>query len=482
MNCRRQSPAWKPLALVLLALLSWVAAAASPAELAAQIEHLRQQHGVAATALVLVNREQLLLNQAFGVSDWQSGKPVNSETRFRVGSVTKAFTGLALLRAQRAGLLRLDAPLATLVGQRSYHNPWEATRPLTLAMLMEHTAGWPDMGKAEFDSADPKPLTLPEALAVAPASRTSLWPPGMYSEYSNSGPGLAAYVLQQRAKLPFEDTMAREVFAPLGMASASLLADPETLAHLAQGYDADGRTPIPYWHVLYRAAAGLNVNPRDMAPFLRMLLNKGAVDGGKAFLHPEDIARAEHPATTLAARHGMDFGYGLGIRAAQNKGHTIYGHGGDADGYLAQFRYSRESGRGYFVVITAFNNEAIEAMQEPLDDWLVEGLPQDEAPPAVTLSAAKLRALAGDYQPATSRFGGDRSERLRVRVKDGQLSTAEPGEAPTALFVVDTKSEKFRRPWETVATTIFVHETDGSVILQGALGNWRKPASSASDP
>ncbi|MGQ0701093.1 MAG: serine hydrolase domain-containing protein [Panacagrimonas sp.] len=452
-----------------------IVAAASSAEMAAQrVEQMRQEQGVAAVSVVLVNRDALLLHRTTGIADRKTGRAATADTRFRVGSVTKAFTGLALLRAQTADLLKLDQRVSEILPKSEVQNPWETTHPLRVAHLMEHTAGWFDMSGAEFDSADPKPLSVAEALALRPASRISHWPPGMHHEYSNSGAGLASQVLETVTKKSFEDYAREQVFEPLGMRTASLVADAETLNRLAQGYNRDGRTPIPYWHILYRAAGGLNLNPRDMAPFLRMLLNRGRI-GDKAFLSPADIERFEHPQTTEAARHGLNFGYGLGVRQIQHRGHSLFGHGGDADGYLAHFTYSPQTGRGYFVVVTAFNSAAISAMQLELNDWLIENTPRPATPVEVRLPDSRLQALAGRYRQASTRFpeSGWESRSLEVTVSEGRLFTAGGAGEAQALIAVD--ATRFRRTWEATATTIFVLQSDGGMLLQDPEGNWRRP-------
>ncbi len=453
-------------------LLLAFAAHADVEAVAGRVDQLRRQHGVAAMSIVLVNRDALLLHRNAGMADLQQRRAVNPETVFRVGSITKTFTCLALARAEAEGLLRLDQLILELSANAPFQNRWESHAPLTLAKLLEHSAGWFDMSAAEFNSSDPAPLTLTQALALHPASRRSQWPPGLYSEYSNSGPGLAAWVLEQRSGKSFEDFIRAKVFVPLGMHSASLLRDAVTEARLAQGYDRDGSTPIPYWHVLYRPAAGLNLDPREMAPMLHMLLNRGRI-GDKAFLTPAQVERLEHPRTTLAARAGVDFGYGLGIEQSQHQGHSLFGHSGDADGYLARFEYSKDSGRGYFVVITAYQSETMQAMREILQDWLIEGLPAAIAPPVAALSEASLRRLTGEYLAATARFPSlDRQPHLRVILRGGQLLTRDADGAQLPLLAVD--AHRFRRPWDTIATTAFIAQDDGSLVLQGPMGNWQR--------
>lgn len=462
--------------LCLLAALpiSSVLAMSSEA-IAQQVEALRKEHGIAAAAVVLIEGDAPALVREFGVRDWDSAAPVKPDTRFRVGSITKTFTALALLRAQRQKLLRLDQPVRQIAPNASFDNPWEAMRPLRIEHLLEGTAGWFDMSPAEFDSSDPRPLTLDQALALRPVSRLSHWPPGTMHEYSSSGAGLAAWVLERACHCDFEVFIRQQVFQPLGMRSASLRADPDTLRQLAQGYDSDARKPLPYWHILYRTAGGLNLEPADMAPMLRMLIDRGRVKG-QTFLAPADIERMERPHTTLGAERGLEFGYGLALHRYPHHGHALLGHGGDADGYLSQFAYSTDSRRGYFVVITAFDGAAINQIQAVLDDWLIDPLPKLPPPTLASMSPDQLERLAGTYIVASTRFPepGWESRRMTVLVRAGRLFTQLPDEAVVALLPVD--AQRFRRERESVATSIFVAQPDGSMLLQGPMGNWRRSA------
>ena len=117
------------------------------------------------------------------------------------------------------------------------------------------------------------------------------------------------------------------------MTSSGFFLDDQTAARLATGYAADATTPLPYWHMLMRPFGGINSTPRDMASFVRLLLNDGFADD-RRLVHPQSISRMEVPLTSLAARNGLLYGYGLGNNQKFRKGVLFNGHGGDADGYL----------------------------------------------------------------------------------------------------------------------------------------------------
>jgi len=304
--------------------------------LATQIDQLRQQHGVAAAAVIVVEHDRLVLEHYSGVGSWESGQAFTARDYIRVGSITKAFTGLAMLKAEQLGYLELDQPVKPLLQGVEFDNPFADQHPLRIAHLLEHTSGWYDMSRAEFDHNDPTPVSLLKALAVQPKARISNWPPGWHSSYSNIGPGMAALIVEQRSREPFDKFIRQQVFQPMGMQSAGLRLTAEIKNRLISGYDSDGKSTIPYWHIIYRASGGMNVQTRDMARFLSMLINRGRLDGRQIFSETQ-INRLETPHTTLAARAGLEYGYGLGNYYSLHKGRVLHAHGGDADGYLAHY-------------------------------------------------------------------------------------------------------------------------------------------------
>ena len=441
------------------------------ADLAAAVDRIREQHELAAAVVIVVDAESILLEHYSGIIDWDSPKPVTRDTYFRIGSISKAFTGLALLRAEQLGQLQLDQQVSDFLSEPQYDNRWEETNPLRVAQLQEHTAGWYDMSGQEFNDKNPKPLSVAESLAMRPQSRVMRWPPGWHSEYSNSGPGLVSYVIEQASGAVFDSYIAGQVFKPLGMHSASLLLTPEISGALATGYNTDYQSVIPYWHIVFRASGGVNVLPVDMAKFMQMLLNRGQL-GGRAVFSEAQIERLETPTTTLAATTGLRYGYGLGIYSILHNGHVLLGHGGDADGYLAHFRYSRESGKAYFAVINAFNHAPLRALQNLLNDYLVAGLPDHEKPDVPAIDHAILESYTGSYRPASVRFPGNgwQDKTLQIKLEGDRLLSTENGRRWRRLYPVNKRH--FRRSDEPVATAAFVPVENGRMVLQGRMGNW----------
>ena len=447
-----------------------------------EIETIRTRYCVSGAGLTLVSDKALLWAGGFGVKDIGKREPVTADTLFRIGSVTKTFTALALLMAQEDGELILEDHLAEYVPESLYDNPWAATHPIRIAHLLEHTAGFHDLLNEEWDHNDPTPISLEDALAFRPASRTSQWKPGTHYSYSNSGAGLAAYVLEHVTGERYEEFVERRIFEPLGMRSAGYFLDEDTNERLATGYDRDGKTVIPYWHMIFRPLGGINVSVGDMAPFLKLLINRGRYKD-QQLLRPESISRLETPRTTLAAKAGLTYGYGLGTYTWTRDGALFHGHGGDGDGYLAHYGYNRDVAMGYFLVINLFNHAPLRAMRAAVERFIIRELTLLDPKTPDDLDTQALSRFVGMYELATWRFPGRRpwaDAVYHISMEGGVLYTR--AGLGRKLALLPTPDGFFRRRNEPVATAAFVKDETGQLYLQGDMGNYRKLEARSREP
>jgi CubicO group peptidase (beta-lactamase class C family) len=455
---------------ILMTCLS-VSAMASDAVLKEAIDSIRSAHGISATAYFVVTADEIEQFQMLGTTRHSGSTVLDADHLIRIGSITKTFTALAIaiLAERREGLLH--ETVANIVGPKAFDNPWQPETPVKTAHLLEHTAGLRDLSKREFDFNTPVPLA--KAFAVDPGSRRLAWPAGMHSSYSNSGAGIASAVIEAISGQGYEEFVRKEIFSPLGMNSARFSLDESATARLVSGYDSDGRTPIKYWHTLYRAFGAISVTPRDMVSFVQLFLNHGQ-HATQQLVSKATIERMLEPTTTLAAYSGLRYGYGLGIYQFQHRGVSFYGHGGDADGYLAFFAFSLELARGYFVVINAYNNPALRQMRRAIEDAIVGGgKPADTA--TFKLGGDQFALLRGTYRQVTDRFPRNNdTPTIDVSIADGHLYT-ETGGAGSRRRLVPTNLWHFRRLKQTVATIAFVPCSD-RIYLQGDFGNYAKPA------
>lgn len=438
-----------------------------------QIMRVKQEHNIAGLGLVIVD-DRTTLHQAYlGFADRERRIPVEHDTVFRVGSITKTVTALTMLRLVEQGKLSLQDPVSKFVAELPYINTYPSS-PVRVAYLLEHTAGFRDMTQKEFDFKQAN-WRLEKSLAYDPESRVTAWSPGAYHSYTNSGAGVAALIIEQVSQQSFEDYVQQNIFLPLHLRDATFFKNEHIRSRLATGYDTDGQTIIPYWHMLFRSFGAMNARVDDMAKFVRMLINFGAADSGNVVLSANSIRRLEVPATTLAARNGLSYGYGLGNYQWLRNGVLFHGHGGDADGYLARYGYTRENNRGYFVVINAYNNTALRKIRRIVETWLIRDSEKRSLPAPYLLDRAKRREIVGDYVSVTRRFSWTAEsapQRLKVFTKRGELFTQLGSDS--ARLLVPVNDHHFRRAKQPIATISIVKDDLGVPVLQGDLGNFRK--------
>ncbi len=367
--------------------------------------------GVPATAVVVVGDDGAARYLLFGGD-------VRKDTPFRWGSITKTFTGLALMKAAEEANVSLAAPLSDVVPQRPWRNAF-AAYPVRLEHLLEMTSGLPDLSGRAFD--DNRAMPLAQALVEHGDSLVVRWQPGLAHSYSNATMGLTELAVQSLADEPFAHALERLVLQPLGMPGASL--DP--LAALPGGFKADGVTPIPYWNMTFRGFGALNASIKEMSQLLQALL------GWRDRPWSESVhARLWRPHTGLDALAGLPVGYGAGIYGRVRDGWIWHGHGGDADGYRSRYGVLRDLRVGYAVVINVDNPRLLGDLVRVIERALTAGRNPPETgtlPPPVTLD----QSWAGRYYPVASRFAVEQllsgqAQALQMTV-DGHGVVAEIG-------------------------------------------------------
>lgn len=195
---------------ILLSLTGALAHAGDPLE--AELATILKNSSVPGAGIAIVYPDRSTKVYSLGLADLASQRPVTPDTMFRTASVGKMFTALAVMRLVEDGKLPLDAPLRSVAPDVAFENPWEGSAPVRISHLLEHTTGWDDIHFAEYAYDNHAEVHLTTALAFHPDSRKSRWPPGSRMSYANSGPTVAAYVVQKISGRIFED-FARGVFA-----------------------------------------------------------------------------------------------------------------------------------------------------------------------------------------------------------------------------------------------------------------------------
>jgi CubicO group peptidase (beta-lactamase class C family) len=393
----------------------------SVADLRQQLEKILKDTHTPGVSVAIVRKDGPEWVAGLGTADVASNRPADADTLFRIGSTSKAFAALSILKLAREGKLSLDDPIRKHASNLTFHNRWEATDPVRVVHLLEHTTGWDDMHLREY-AKDAPGMDLQTALAYGAGSRVSRWPPGTRMAYCNTGPTVAAYIVEKITGQRYEDYVRQNFFDPVGMKSATYF-EPRAGTGTTL-YHGDGKTPYPYWNIIYRPAGAINASANDMAPYVQFYLNRGTVNG-VVVTPAADIDRMESPASTWAAKDGLKFGYGLGDYWTIRDGFVYHGHNGGVDGGLTELAYMPEYGVGYFFSINSDNGDAFWRISKTIRSYITLKLEK----PAVPLPAplpGDAAAYAGWYEPNAPRqqmyYFMDRIKGLaRVHFESGRM-------------------------------------------------------------
>jgi CubicO group peptidase (beta-lactamase class C family) len=382
-------------------------AAAEPApprsidELRARIAGVLLRERIPGVGIALVDDTGIVWAGGVGVADRARNLPVTADTLFRVGSITKSFIGLAFLRLAERGRIDLRARVRDLAPELAIDNRWEREAPITVAHLLEHTAGFDDMRPNEmYAPLAAEAMPLGAVLARNPRSRVARWRPGSRMSYANPGYTVAAYLLEKVTGRPYEEVLERELLEPLGMTGAALRLTPEVDARLSRGY-GDGDGGIPYRAIYHRAAGNLMASPRELAALVQLSLARGRF-GGRALVSPSSMARFERGET--ARLDPGDGGYGLGNFGTVDERALIRGHDGGIDGFVSSYGYLPDHGVGYVMLLNSTRpSRAFGAIRHLLVEYLLTGATV-RPPPSAVVPEDELRRWTGTYHMAAPRM------------------------------------------------------------------------------
>lgn len=294
-----------------------------------------------------------------GLRDIEAGAPVDRGTVFRIASMTKSFTALAILRLRDAGRLSLDDPADRYVpALRDLGYPTGDSPRITIRHLLSHATGFPEdnpWGDQQLDATD----AAMDAMMRSGIPFSSS--PGLHYEYSNFGFAILGQIVTAVSGMPYNEFLRREVLDPLGMTSTTMEAAEVPAERLALGYrweDARWKLEPPLPDGAFGPMGGMLTSLDDLGRWVGFLLGawppSDAPDDGPArrasVREMQQIARAR-PATVSRGADGTiglnagGYGFGLGISQSCGFGHVV-AHSGGLPGYGSQMRWLPEYGVG----------------------------------------------------------------------------------------------------------------------------------------
>ncbi|GAB2800718.1 serine hydrolase [Dyella kyungheensis] len=312
------------------------------------------------------------------------GKPLDGDTVFEIGSITKTFTATLLAQQVTTGKLQLDQPVATLLP--GFSIPSRDGKAVTLGNLAMQNSGLPRLPSnlRPADAMDPYADYSPAKLKAFLSSYTLPRDPGARYEYSNLGVGLLGYALGVHAGTSYEQLLQQQVLQPLGMRHSSTVQTDAMHATMAPGHDATGK-PMGNWHIDALAGAGSLVSSgNDMLRYLKA--NMGRLP---STLYPAmqfaQAARADGP--TPAERIGLVW------MTHHDAAGDVIEHGGMTGGYASYLGFTAD--RRYGVVV--LTNAAI-APEDLGRATLLADAPLAPAHKRISVPEKELDDYVGSYQ------------------------------------------------------------------------------------
>src|SRR5271168_4785399 len=419
--------------------------------------------------VALVSNGELLWCGGFGKADVASGRDITCDTEFRVGSVSKSFVALALLKLQEEGKINLEARLQDVAPEIPVKNRWESANPVRIVNLLEHTAGFDDMQASEvYNFKDPYDFPMLEVFKRFQEPQDVRWPPSTRMSYSNPGFGIAGYLIEKTTGKPYDQYIRETILRPLGMANADFPFTDANKPLLATPYDGDPpRALAGYPYIYLRPAGDLKASPGELAKLVQFLLRRGKTVDAQ-ILKQESIIRMESVESTLAAKNGLRLGYGLANYTEVVGGVVTHGHDGGIDGFISTYRYMPEQNWGYVVLLNSTQNyQALLDLNHLAIDFLSKDFAKPQQP-AVSVAPAGLEKFSGYYAPGSPRsqlfaFMDDLAGGLRIRVINGQLTRSSFFGKPEVLLPVGKNF--FRSEKEPEATSVFATDSDGQMVF-----------------
>jgi len=264
-------------------------------------------------SVLIAQNGEILLKKGYGMADLEHSVPNTPQTKFRIASLTKQFTAMAILQLQKKNLLNVNAPLSR------YINDYPNGDKITIHHLLTHTSGIPNFTVATDKEARVRPMTL-EMIIQKLKDQPLNFSPGEKFEYSNAGYYLLGHIIEKVTGSGYASVIKENIFEPLGMANSGYDYNHIILKNRAYGYRLEKGDLInaEYIHMAnVHASGGLYSTVEDLYLWDRALYTE-------RLIKRSSLEQMFTPFT-------KNYGYGWGIVTLFKRKMT--GHNGDMEGF-----------------------------------------------------------------------------------------------------------------------------------------------------
>ena len=431
-------------------------------EIETKTEARRKELGIPGMALVIVKDDQIIFMKGLGYKDFENKVAVTPDTQFAIGSATKAFTALSVLMSADEGKLSLEDSPKKLLPYFKMYDP-ETDKNITIRDLLSHSSG---LNRTDLAMITGK-LTRAELVEVAAQARPTAKLREKF-QYQNIMFAAAGELVTKAQKQDWEKFVPERIFKPLNMANSTMsIKQMGNAKDYSFGYtynfDTKETTKLPLRDIDQVAPAGsINSSARDMAEWLRFVLNGGTA-GGKRLVSEKGFDEWLKPQMKMNPAGTVN--YGLGWMLQTYNGMKVVQHGGNIDGFNSMVAMIPEKKLG-FVMLTNVTASSLGSELMPIvwSNILTNGKPE-----ALKLPLRTMQFMAGKYRSA------ERGTDIEVKIEGEDLFIHIPGQSPyrlersgprqfKPLGLPDGYSAKFT-PETGDATQLVLTQPQGSTTL-----------------
>ena len=417
-------------------------AAAFP-QVTSVFENFQREHGVPGLVFGVVIDGDLALVKGFGEQNRESHAAVTPDSVFRIASMTKSFTALAILQLRDEGKLSLDDPVSKWIPElAALDYPTRDSAPIRIRTLLTHGAGFPE----DNPWAD-------RQLAISDETMTA-WlkkglpfstPPETSYEYSNYGFAILGRIVARVSGVPYTEYVTRHILQPLQLRSATF--DPASIPadRKANGYGREGdryRLIPSLPDGAFGSVGGLQISARDLARYVAFQLSAWPPrdDPDPGPVRRSSLREMQHPwrPSRFQPTRASAYGYGLGVsQTCQFR--RMVAHSGGLPGFGSYMMWLPDSGVGIFVMTNLTYTAGTAAAEQALEILRTTGALQPrELPPSPELLAthdALIQVWNGRDRAEMERLAADnlfedRSAADRLKDIERLQSEAGPCGAP----------------------------------------------------
>jgi CubicO group peptidase (beta-lactamase class C family) len=326
------------------------------------LKEILNRHPAVGLAVGVVRHGRLELFHGHGFADIASKSPVTADTVFRIGSITKTFTAVAVMQLVERGLIDLDAPANDYLSSYKLVPAQPTFRATTVRQLLTHTGGVPEQARisgvlrANFGQTVELGRPVPSLGEFYDGALRVVVEPGTVFIYGDHGFATLGQIVEDLTGTPLREYFREHMFAPLGMADSDFVRSEHVASRLATGYRLGSAGPVSIVdrQLITAAAGSIYSSPRDMARYAAALLGGGSNEHGR-ILGAETVAAMFAPQFQA---HPRSPGMGLSFFRGEVGGHRAVEHQGILPGFNSQLWLAPDDG----LAVLAFTNGARNAV------------------------------------------------------------------------------------------------------------------------